>query len=396
VVALRASRLFDGWSPSMVQRPTVLVEDGRITAVEPGDVGPSPDREVLDLGDVTLLPGLIDAHVHLCLDAGEQPVAHLAAAGDDALLSLMRANAATALAAGITTVRDLGDRAFLAVALREELATGAGTAPEIVAAGPPLASPGGHCHFLGGEVTGVDGIRCAVRGAVERGADLIKIMGTGGVLTPHTDTLAPQFTLAEVTVDDGVRIDTALVDRMAASGTWVCPTWGVRLDRQGRTGPPPAVATRLARFPEVLAALHAARVRLVAGSDSAASTMRAEPAGVREPGQADASTGGEPSASRQRGSRRTASMRRSSSRCRALSRPSTASPSGVRSTRTARASSGCAARSTSPCACTRSTSSTTLWWRSCRRSASSRTVAQSRSGKPLRASRRTYCCGASP
>jgi imidazolonepropionase-like amidohydrolase len=314
VLVLRASWLFDGWSDRLVERPLVFIEDGRITAVESGDLAPPQDAEVVDLGEVTLLPGLIDTHVHLGFDASTAPVAHLQAATDDALLLRMRANAATALAAGITTVRDLGDRAFLAVALRESFAAEPGTGPEIIAAGPPLTSPGGHCHFMGGEVAGEDGIRRAVRASVARGADLIKIMATGGALTPTTNPLVPQFTVAEVKaavreahelgrpvtvhahasvgmrlavdagadgiehgmfwVEDGVLIDPALVDRIAENGTWICPTVGLRPDRKGEHRPPPAVAARLAHFPTVLAALHAAGVQLVAGSDSGIAPLK--------------------------------------------------------------------------------------------------------------------------
>jgi hypothetical protein len=128
----------------------------------------------------------------LRIRSGVAPVAHLQGASDDALLQGTRVNAATALAAGIITVRDLGDRAFLAVALRESFAAEPGSGPEIVAAGPPLTSPGGHCHFMGGEVTGEDGIRRAVRASVAGGVDLIMIMATGGALTPTTNPLVPQ------------------------------------------------------------------------------------------------------------------------------------------------------------------------------------------------------------
>ena len=133
----RAGRLFDGWSDSLTERPLVLIENGRITAIESGDLDPPPDAEVVNLGEVTLPPGLIDTHVHLGFDASTAPAAHLQAASHDALLQGMRANAATALAAGIITVRDLGDRAFLAVALRESFAAEPGSGPEIIAAGPP-------------------------------------------------------------------------------------------------------------------------------------------------------------------------------------------------------------------------------------------------------------------
>jgi hypothetical protein len=63
VLALRAARLFDGWSDRLAQRPLVLIKDGRVTAIESGDLDPPPDAEVVDLGEVTLLPGLIDTHV---------------------------------------------------------------------------------------------------------------------------------------------------------------------------------------------------------------------------------------------------------------------------------------------------------------------------------------------
>jgi len=151
--ALRAARLFDGVTTHV--DPLVLVEDGRITEVR---TGPAPaEVEVLDLGEATLLPGLIDTHVHLAFDAGLDPVSALAARDDDAVLESMAQAAAAQLRAGVTTVRDLGDRDYLALRLRE---TGTGL-PTIVAAGPPITSAGGHCHFLGGVAE--RGVRDAVR-----------------------------------------------------------------------------------------------------------------------------------------------------------------------------------------------------------------------------------------
>jgi len=111
MLALRAAPLFDGWSDKLLERPLVLIENGRITAIEYGDLDAPQGAEFVDLGEATLLPGLIDTHVHLGFDASTAPVAHLRTATDDALLEQMRANAATAPAAGITTVRDLGDQA---------------------------------------------------------------------------------------------------------------------------------------------------------------------------------------------------------------------------------------------------------------------------------------------
>ncbi len=182
--ALHAARLFDGVTTHA--DPLVLVEDGRITEVRTGP--PPPDAEFIDLPGATLLPGLIDTHVHLAFDAGADPVAALAARDDDAVLEAMAQAAATQLRAGVTTVRDLGDRDYLALRLRASAAA----LPTIVAAGPPITSAGGHCHFLGGVAE--CGVRQAVREHAERGVDVIKVMASGGAMTPGSALDTPQFT----------------------------------------------------------------------------------------------------------------------------------------------------------------------------------------------------------
>lgn len=194
--ALRAARLFDG--TTCTDDPLVLIEDGRISAVRHGRDAPVPDdAELLDLPGATLLPGLVDTHVHLSFDAGPDSVASLAARDGDALLDAAAESAAAQLAAGVTTVRDLGDRDYAALVLRE---SGRGPLPTIVAAGPPITTPGGHCHFLGGATTGVAGVRAAVREHAERGVDVIKVMASGGMLTAGTDIAATQFSAGALRV----------------------------------------------------------------------------------------------------------------------------------------------------------------------------------------------------
>lgn len=186
--AVRAARLFDGTAAAT--DPLVLVEAGRIMSVDTGSrVQPPDDAELVDLPGATLLPGLVDTHVHLGFDASPDPVAALAARDDDEVLDQMTEAGAAQLRAGVTTVRDLGDRDYLTLRLRE---TGR-PLPTIVAAGPPITSPGGHCHFLGGVTSGVDGVRAAVRERAERGVDVIKVMASGGQLTPGTSWDATQF-----------------------------------------------------------------------------------------------------------------------------------------------------------------------------------------------------------
>jgi len=104
-----------------------------------------------------------------------------------------------ALHAGVTTVRDLGDRGYLALDLRDTGPAGrAGPLPAIVAAGPPITTPGGHCHFLGGAASGERGLRAAVRERAERGVDVIKVMASGGNLTPGSLAHEPQFGIASL------------------------------------------------------------------------------------------------------------------------------------------------------------------------------------------------------
>jgi imidazolonepropionase-like amidohydrolase len=191
VLVLRAGALFDG----EVRRSgaDLLVEDGRVVAVE--DSAPPPsDAELVDLGaDVTLLPGLVDAHQHLVMDASAGVVDVLNRSSDDELAAQARRAAAAAVAAGVTTVRDLGDRGYVTLALRDALAADPAAGPRLVVSGPPLTTVGGHCWFLGGEVDGVEQVRAAVAERAERGVDVVKVFATGGHLTPGSDPGAAQF-----------------------------------------------------------------------------------------------------------------------------------------------------------------------------------------------------------
>jgi imidazolonepropionase-like amidohydrolase len=143
------------------------------------------------------LPGLVDGHVHLIFDASDDPVGTLAGQDDAAAFAAMVRFARAAAQGGVTTLRDLGDRGYLALGVRRAAAADP-TLPEILAAGPPITTPGGHCHFLGEEAAGVDGVRAAVRAHAERGVDIIKIMASGGNITPGSRPEQPQYGLAEL------------------------------------------------------------------------------------------------------------------------------------------------------------------------------------------------------
>jgi imidazolonepropionase-like amidohydrolase len=217
----------------------------------------------------TLLPGLVDCHVHLVASGafpgtpGSLEWAGSAAPG--AVDEVVTASLAAQVAAGVTTVRDLGDVAYRTLAHRGREAEGL---PRVVAAGPPITIPLGHCHFLGGEVDPDDPptLDSAVVERVEHGVDLVKVMASGGFLTPGSDQLGAQFEVAplrhvvdaahaaglrvvahthsvagaEVAVEagadglehftclaeGGAAAPAALLDRVAAAGMTVDPTLG--------------------------------------------------------------------------------------------------------------------------------------------------------------------------
>ncbi|WKX73651.1 amidohydrolase family protein [Streptomyces sp. XD-27] len=195
--AVRAARLFDGYA-LRPGRPLVLIDGSRIAGVDMTGAPPSADLRVLDLGDATLLPGLIDSHVHLAFDPEDKSKPAMADEDAHTTLARMRVHAGQQLRAGVTTVRDLGDRDFLAVSLRDHYAAGAEAGPEILAAGPPITRTRGHCWFLGGEADGIAAVEAAVKERIARGADVVKIMATGGVITPGWGPHQSQYTRDEL------------------------------------------------------------------------------------------------------------------------------------------------------------------------------------------------------
>lgn len=184
---LTASQLLTGPRDRHFAPGALLIDGGTITAVgTPAEVERSASANAVrrDYPNATILPGLINCHVHLAFDASSDPVGALRAMSDGELLEAMRQRAQEHLWAGVTTVRDLGDRRGLITRLRDAITRGETTGPRILVAGAPLTSNGGHCWFLGGEVDSDEEIRAHIRDNARIGTDLIKIMGNGGQMTP--------------------------------------------------------------------------------------------------------------------------------------------------------------------------------------------------------------------
>jgi imidazolonepropionase-like amidohydrolase len=226
-VVVRAARLFDGRSDRLVSPGVVVVQGNRILATGPSAAIPSGAR-VIDLGDATLLPGLIDAHTHVTseisddwrkdeLDLLKMPLAEVA------IRSTVYAR--RTLLAGFTTIRDLGSNDQLDVGLRNAIREGVVPGPRILASVVAVGATAGHCDVHGyrpgalaqesalGVADGPDAIRAKVRQMVKLGADVVKVCASGGVLSETDDVDAPQLTEAEL----GALVDEAHALRRRAA-----------------------------------------------------------------------------------------------------------------------------------------------------------------------------------
>jgi imidazolonepropionase-like amidohydrolase len=194
-----AKRLFDGTGGPGREDGVVVVEGERIVGVVPGGEAPA-DAEIEDLGDVTVLPGLIDAHVHMIWD-GSQPQPEAIRQRESAVKAAIRAarHAADTLACGTTTVRDTGCPGGVAFALRDAIDEGIVPGPRMLTSGATIVMTGGHCHGLGIEVDSRSDARRAARQQLKEGADLVKILATGGVYgLRHDEPWSPQLTVEEM------------------------------------------------------------------------------------------------------------------------------------------------------------------------------------------------------
>lgn len=178
-VIIKSSFLWDGIRDALIPEGAVLVEDGRIKAVgRAHDILALPHDELYDWPETTLMPGLIDSHTHLSMDATmENYLDHMS---DSVAELTLRATAMMRkdLLAGITTCRCLGDKEFLDIACRTAVEHGLVLGPRVLVATRGIRAPQGH-GFVGYPFNGPDEIRRAIRENIQRGADLIKIYITG-------------------------------------------------------------------------------------------------------------------------------------------------------------------------------------------------------------------------
>jgi imidazolonepropionase-like amidohydrolase len=217
---LTAAQLLDVRDGSLIEDAAVLVEDGRIAAVGTRDTLEVPaGARRLDLPGATLLPGLIDMHVHLTSSPDYHGFRRLALSDERKAIQGV-VHAQRTLYAGFTTARNVGAGSYGDVALRDAINAGEVPGPRLFVSGPPVGITGGHCsdnnllpaeYGLEGEgvADGPWAARAAVRRNIKYGVDLIKTCSTGGVLSKGTKVGAPQYSVEELT---------ALVDEAHSRG----------------------------------------------------------------------------------------------------------------------------------------------------------------------------------
>ena len=230
LIVLKAARMFDGKSNSLLQNGIVVVKDDKI--VDAGTNLQIPaDARIIDLGDATLCPGFMDAHTHLTQDfSGNYNERRLQELDLNVSEQAIRATeyARVTIEAGFTTVRDLGSHfvgshEFVDVALRNSINKGLIVGPRMLVATKGIGATGGHFDptngyrdflfgrepdYTDGIANGPDEIRKAVRFEVKNGADVIKAAVSGGVLSLTDEVDTPQFTPAEIAalVDESHRL----------------------------------------------------------------------------------------------------------------------------------------------------------------------------------------------
>lgn len=306
-VLLRGGTLWDGQQRQVRVGADVLVEDGRIAAV--GHEARDRGAHVVDLEGRYVLPGLIDMHVHLVWSGGPDPATVVEREGEQLTTVRAAAHAQQQLGAGVTTVRDLGGNADIALTVATAVDRGVLEGPTIVAAGQTIIMTGGHDPFWGLASDGVDAVVRSVRRQVSLGAGVIKVAATGGVYgrPEGEDVGQTELTLEELTaavheahrfglkvaahalgtegirnavlagvdtVEHGNFLDEETVALMRRQGTALCPTLAIyRTIAEGPGAGVPSYAADKAQravvaHRESFAMAREAGLQIVAGTDA--------------------------------------------------------------------------------------------------------------------------------
>ncbi|MGI9310710.1 MAG: amidohydrolase family protein [bacterium] len=298
--------LFDG-KGAMLDGMAMLVEDGRIARLAPKDEFDGYAGAVVDTAGATVLPGLTDCHVHLCYQGSADPVATLSKQSDADIAVIALRNAQHSLRRGITGLRDCGGKNYLEFAARDAIRKGLFVGPTIHAAGRMICMTGGHGNQHGRVADGRDEVVKAVREQIHANCDLIKIMATGGVMTPGVNPEDAHYSAEEIaagiaesrrfgkrsashaqgtegilnavrggidSIEHGIFMDDDCVREMIAGGIYLVPTISAiqNILRHADAGIPDYVVAKTRRVEQVhrdsLRAYYQAGGKIAMGTDA--------------------------------------------------------------------------------------------------------------------------------
>ncbi|OMF59998.1 aryldialkylphosphatase [Paenibacillus sp. FSL R5-0490] len=257
---LKGGSIIDGLNDEVVENSYIKVENGRITEVKEGEPGDTEGFEVINCTGKYILPGLIDCHVHLVWNGSADPQSLIKNEENDRIALEAYKHALDTLKLGVTTVRDLGSPDRTVLHVRNVIDSGLLSGPTIIAAGAPICMTGGHVYYLGYESDGPDEVRKNTRRVLKEGADLVKVMATGGIYTKGEEPGSVQFTIEELsaakeealkknkkvsahadgiegimnclevgidTIEHGIYADCQALEIMKNQGTFLVPTMAV-------------------------------------------------------------------------------------------------------------------------------------------------------------------------
>jgi imidazolonepropionase-like amidohydrolase len=257
---IRADRLIDGTGAAPVADAVLVIEHGKVVGVyqgQPPESVVTANAETFEFPGCTIMPGMIDTHVHLNLPGDGTSLEEAMREPEGVLVATSAFAVAKALAAGITTVRDVGALGSTAIHIRRSLELGYGEGARVLACGQPITITGGHTWYLGGEADGEDTLRRKVRHMAKLGADFIKVMASGGG-TVNTASWLPSYSRQELAAiaDEAHRLGrkvtahclcAAATDYAIDAGFDQIEHAGFIVDAQGNQEYDPSVGSRLAR-----------------------------------------------------------------------------------------------------------------------------------------------------
>ncbi|MDP3385678.1 MAG: amidohydrolase family protein [Eubacteriales bacterium] len=251
-------RFIDGTGKDLRKNIQILVNDGIIQAIDEGASDDCPeDYLMIDMDNRYVIPGMIDCHTHIFLDAGvDFEIKNLTNTPVDDLVTAIQ-NLEKQIRSGVVFIRDVGGKHHYDIHLKKHIEKGTITGPDMYCAGKIVTMTGGHGHQIGREADGIDEVRKAVREQLKAGADVIKVISTGGVMTPGVDINAYQFNIEELkaaveeahkagkkvcthchgtqgiknsvvagidSIEHSSLLDEEAADMMASAGTYMVPT----------------------------------------------------------------------------------------------------------------------------------------------------------------------------